>query len=172
MKIGIGSTRAVLIFSDFVIKIPRVRVLRLFTRIIETNRNGSLKRKSQLYSKKNIFIAVVRYLIEGIKANRREYFYFQKNKEKEGLLPTTLLIFGLIEIQKKGNVLEESSFLWKRIFILLRRENLHKISSFKACNFCIFEKKLKILDYADEETFQLLERGVFVIMQKINSRYI
>ncbi|MFA6325176.1 MAG: hypothetical protein WCX46_03040 [Candidatus Paceibacterota bacterium] len=172
MKMGVGSTRVVLIFSNFVIKIPRVRVLRLFTRVIETNQNGSLKRKSRLYSKKNLFIAVARYLLEGIKANRKEYFYFKKNKNNKELLPATLLVFGIIEIQKRGNVLKETSFLWKRIFVLLRRRSLHTISSFKACNFCIFQERLKILDYADEETIELLEGGVFEIIKQLNSRYV
>lgn len=170
MKIGIGSTRIVLIFSSLVIKFPRMRFFRLFVRTVETNKNGSLKRKSKLYSKKNVFIAVARYLFEGVRANRKEYFYFKKNKNKEELLPVRLLFFGIIEIQDKGKVLTEDSFLWKRIYVLLRRKNLHTISSFKACNFCIFQEKLKILDYADEQTIKALEADGFNIISQLNYR--
>jgi len=172
MKIGIGSTRIVLIFSEFVIKLPRVRVIRLLTRAIETKQDGSLKIKSKRYSKKNIFIAVARYLLEGVKANRKEYFYFQNNKNKMELIPSTLLILGIIEIQNTGDVLEENSFLWRRIFILLKRSNLHNIPSLKACNFCIFNKRINILDYADDETIQSLEKGGFEIINLLNSRWI
>ncbi|HEY5588128.1 MAG TPA: hypothetical protein VIK86_04130 [Candidatus Paceibacterota bacterium] len=170
MKIGIGSTRIVLIFSFLVIKFPRMRFLRLFTRTVEANKNGSLKRKSELYSKKNVFVAVARYLLEGVMANRKEYFYFQKNKNKEELLPVRLLFFGIIEIQDRGNVLAEDSFLWKRMYVLLRRKNLHTISSFKASNFCIFQEKLKILDYADEQTINALEIDGFKIIAQLNYR--
>ena len=171
MKIGIGSTRIVLVFSSFVIKLPRIRLFRMFTRCLELKKKGILIQKSKLYSKKNIFFAIVGYLLEGIKANRLEYSYFKRNRQKEELLPVNLLCFGIIEIQEKGTVLEETSFLWEKILFLLKRKGLSHITSFTANNFCIANKKLKILDYADEKTIEALENGGFAIITDLNKRF-
>ncbi len=171
MRVGIGSTRIVLIFSTFVVKIPRIRIFRLFQRTVElrVQSKSLLLEKTANYSKKYRILAIIRYLFIGIIANRMEYHYYQKHKNFKELLPVRLLIFGFLEIQEKGKVIEESSSTWKNLKVLLTKAGVNCIYIFKPENFCIWNESLCILDYADEETFITLEKKVFEIMMILNN---
>jgi len=172
MKIGFGSTRFVLIFSKIVVKIPRVRIFRIFKRTLETKLNNTLSQKTRNYSKRSKIFAVIRYLLVGVYANRMEYNYFKKHKDLKELLPVRSLLFGFLEIQEKGTVLSNNDPTWLHLFNLLKIVGVNDVASFKASNFCRCREHLRILDYANEETIDILENWHGIEMIKmVNSNF-
>lgn len=90
------------------------------------------------------------FVLGGLMANWNEFIFWLKTRNKF-LLPTYFSFFGLINIQKKGEVLiwEEGDF-----FVFLQRNSKEKDQVFvdshsfdNPQNFCIDNGKLKMIDY-------------------------
>ncbi len=92
------------LWGKYAIKIARVRALRVPLRFTQLIFKKEVEQKLQFYHE-NMFIAVVRYFLFGIRANRTEY-HFSKIYSV-GLAPTIRMHFwGLILVQERGSVVE------------------------------------------------------------------
>jgi len=96
------------------------------------------------------FVALSVFLWGGVMANWNEFIFFVKTRNKF-LLPTYFSFFGLVNIQKKGEVLdwEEGDF-----FVFLQKNSKKRDQLFVDAhsfdnpkNFCIDDGRLKMIDY-------------------------
>ena len=164
MKIGLGSTRIVFIFSNIVIKLPRLRVLYPLRRFREHRQNGQVTEKLKKFGP-TVFTAGLNYFFAGIIANRLEYRY-SKNTPSEGIVPINILLWGIIVIQQKGEAVSASSGQWEKFERILRRRGIPEHDTVRSCNFCIFGDRLRMVDYGNQETISALSAGNLKILEQ------
>lgn len=109
MDFAKGMTRWVILTNRYAIKIARVRLLFYFLRWLQisTTENGGVERRAKNRGLKSFPQLIVDALSEGIVANKTEYRL--SKMYDNGYLAETLYTFhGLINVQRRGTVLEEA----------------------------------------------------------------
>ena len=160
MKVARGGTRIVLIFHSFVIKLPKIPVFKSFRAAFQAPANST--------GNPSILQRTTYTFLRGIRANRMEYVYSQKNKESEAILPVKGIMFGLVLIQKRNDVLDPEDSRWKKIVSILKKSGIDNVERIQSNNFCIIKNKPRILDYGDIRTQTLLD----LYGQKIIDAYV
>src|ERR1035437_88781 len=113
MKVKFGGTRVIFIFKDFVIKIPRFRIVRSILRFFYYLKNKQVEERLEYYNKKSMMIAILKYFFLGLIANRLEYYYSKKHRNFGEIVPVYGILFGMIIIQKRVVVMKEEDEQWK-----------------------------------------------------------
>lgn len=165
MKIKHGESRIVFIFRGFVVKLPKIRVI-VALKIIK-KRNIILRpklRKIYFWGKYDgSIVNVPRCLFKGIMDNWIEYSFYRKSRSIV-LMPTVFSLFGLFNVQKRGEdiVFKESrqriSF-WEKISQLTNKEarvDLHMFSSPR--NYCKENGRLMLMDYGSRDAREVIEK--------------
>ncbi|MFA6386242.1 MAG: hypothetical protein WCW04_00515 [Candidatus Paceibacterota bacterium] len=154
MKIEQGGTRVIFIFSNIVVKIPKLKVIRPFIRFFHHLINRQVEEKLMAFDQTSIVKAILRYFLSGIIANRFEYYYSKKHKNFDEIIPVYGLCFGMILIQKKVQVVEEEDERWKKFLRRLVKKGIKDIDLLVARNFGWDNGRIKVLDYGRIETIR------------------
>lgn len=110
-----GLSRLVFIYGDYAIKIPLINVAQMIKFCLKYKNEGTFDEKASRYGNNKI-LAIPRYVCHLLSSNRREYLYFQKNKNEESLLPVIkAFLFGYIIVQPKADVFSSSNPRWIKL---------------------------------------------------------
>ena len=150
MYIKKGTKRIVLVFDnfDFVVKVAKIRLLEAIRCAIDLSSCGLFWRSAFSCTVENYGIA--QFLFAGIVENWNERKFCKETRLK-CLVPTYLSIFGLVNIQKKGDVLCDISdkSLWSKMCEIMSEkiwEYPHLFNN--PSNFCkTQEGHIQIVDY-------------------------
>ena len=161
-----GLSRLVFIYGDYAIEIPWINFVLLIKCFLKYKDEGIFNEKASRYGKNKIF-AVPRYLFHIISSNRREYLYFKKHKNEDSLLPVIkAFLFGYIIIQPKGNVFNSSNPRWIKFLKKIIKRGIKQIDFIKPENFCVFNGSIKMLDYGNDQTQEILDFHGFEIIKE------
>ena len=140
-----GCTRIVFLTEQYAIKVARIRPFRPLIRLLEILRKKeSIRANLEKHDKKPVK-GGIKYLLAGIRANRNEYYLY--NKYKSSLLAPTLHMFawGLVNIQVRGSSLEKSELH------LAEKHPLWGRPTRKYEEFCSFGANCCLVDYGRQE---------------------
>ena len=161
-----GLSRLVFIYGDYAIKIPWINFVILIKCFLKYKNEGIFNEKASHYGKNKI-LAIPRYIFYILSSNRREYVYFEKHKNEETLLPIIkVFLFGYIIVQPKGNVFKSSNPRWIKFLKKIIKRGINNVDLIKPENFCEFNGFIKLLDYAAEDTQEILNLHGFEIMKE------
>jgi|GEM_PF-2317575 len=161
-----GLSRLVFIYGDYAIKIPWINFVLLIKCFLKYKEEGAFRDKANRYGK-NKLLAIPRYLFHVLSSNRREYLYFKKHKNEEVLLPIIkVFLFGYIIIQPKGNVFSPSNPRWIKFLKKIIKKRIKQIDFLKPENFCEFNGLIKMLDYGNDQTQEILDLRGFEIIKE------
>jgi hypothetical protein len=144
-----GSTRVVFIFDKLVVKLPWINFSRLFKSFLKQKKERVANERVQQFHQNKLLAPFV-FLFNIVLANRRECVYFKRHSKVGFLLPTTGFLFGLIVIQPRGYVLDEST--WKRIHERLKTYQGVDSCLLKSENYCTWNGKVYLLDFGSHLT--------------------
>ena len=157
MEISRGHTRTVLVFENVVFKLPRI----YFWRFLKSLYHAITKDRFIHFISKGIgsSLSPWRMLSGGIICNWREYVYC-RNLQSPFLQKTYVSIFGLLNIQKKGERLTiQDVDLWCQLVEMTDEEvwaDGHTFSNTN--NFCNANGHLKMIDYGNNKIFDVLKK--------------
>jgi hypothetical protein len=161
-----GLSRLVFIYGDYAIKIPWINFVLLIRCFSKYKDGGIFNEKINRYGK-NKLLAVLRCIFHVLSSNRREYLYFKKHKNEETLLPIIkAFLFGYIIIQPKGNVFSASNPRWIKFLKKIIKKGIKEIDFLKPENFCEFNGLIKMLDYGNNQTQEILDLHGFEIIKE------
>jgi hypothetical protein len=136
-----GTTRVVFFCGNFAIKFLRFRPFRIINRFLHWRKRGAIV--EQLVSiDPSIPVAAVKYITGGLRGNLEERRFYKEHPELP-LAPTLFTFLGLVNIQRRGEKIEESD-LFKcpfREFAHLEKD-LRKVE-----HFGWIDGKIHLLDY-------------------------
>jgi hypothetical protein len=159
MKIEKGRNRIVLVFDNFVVKLPRIRLLKAIQRIYRATKGGYLLKCLGWNS--TISMSPRHFLLRGIMDNCGEFIFYLATKSNS-VMPTYFSLFGLLNIQKSGNILilhseKEYVNFFGQLYDITNGEvfkDAHTFSNPK--NFCREDEKLKMVDYGNAKVRNIL----------------
>lgn len=141
-----GSTRCVILVGQYAIKIARFRPLRPFIKLFESIQKKQVRGNLEKHHR-NPLLAVIKYLLAGIVANRTEYRLYKKYKS-ELLVPTVFTIFWLVNIQRRGEPVADekvkSHYLWN---LFKEMETPVALDILQAKQFCFMGGCVRLADY-------------------------
>lgn len=154
---GAGATRFVILVGGFAIKFPRIRLIRPVVRLFQTVKANAVRAELNKYSGKP-FVAAMRYLFPGVITNYWEWRFCIENPELDFLAPTYFSLFGLINIQKRGEVFVSDQDPRLRDFKIKvsDRANLGDSDILDVSNCCLIDGKIYLLDYGDRRSRKIL----------------
>lgn len=195
MKIKRGTTRIVLVFDRFVIKVSIIKLVEALRELycghlflwlsvrkyglkgyykkrliakreeIKERESYRLKRSKELGlevipPKRRGPFNVEQSLFSGITSNWNEYAFYRETKNSF-LMPTYFSFFGLINIQKKGEIIDFWGY--RELFDYICDNSQNRNQPFcdshtftEIGNFCLDQGKLRISDYGDRQVHNFL----------------
>ncbi len=161
-----GTSRIVLVYKDIAIKFPWINFFKLYRDFCRARKNGTVSKKIGRHHKNKV-IAVIKYFLHLLTANRREYLYYKNNPTEESLLPVIKsFMFGYIIIQPKGEVLSAVNPRWEKCRQKLQNKGIDDFDLLEPMNFCIFKGKVTLLDYASVVTQSALNSCGFEVISE------
>lgn len=158
-----GLSRLVFICGNYAIKIPWVNFVALTRVLIKSTKEKTFNEKRNRFGK-SVTSSIVRYIFYILSSNRREFLFFKENKDKECLLPIIKTFFyGYIVIQPRGRVLKGTDSKWKKLLKKVEGK-VNNIDLLKPENFCEFNGKIRLLDYASTTTQYELTKINFEVL--------
>jgi len=112
------------------------------------------------------------YLLKGIRDNWMEFVFFWKSRS-DFLQPTYFSLFGFINIQKYGEILDKEKSngaeVWQQFFEITHQDHMEDSHHFDNCrNFCIDESgRLRIVDYGSPATRQIISKWGDILHEKV-----
>lgn len=162
-----GLSRLVLVFEDFVVKLPWINPIKLCRAAKKCKTGGSRNGKRYRFHN-NFFLACIIAPFHILSANRREYKYYRKNSHERNILPITkAYFFGFILVQPKAEVLGINNIRWKKLFKKLLSFGINDVDLLTPENYGIFYGELKLLDYGNDLTQGVLDFHGFAILNEI-----
>ena len=156
MKIALGSTRMVFIFSNSVIKIPRIRISLFLRRFFLHSKNGEVNKK---INELNIDLKyITRYLLQGFGANLVEYRYSKKTPQKFGIIPVKFLILGFILVQPRGDEVAVFDKRLQKALLLCKERNVLDEDMTSPHNYSIWQDQICLHDYGSVRTIAELNK--------------
>ncbi len=155
MQIKIGITRIVFFTNKQAIKIARIRLIyyffRGFRRLISRNKRAEYIENHGGVSSSEI----LSFFTKGIRANNREYSYWESSKDYKRVVPVLKRIFsGLIIIQPRGEAVTKEELLAG--YPLENKFRVMESNIDEPNQFCKIDGAIKLADYGDEVTYNLL----------------
>ena len=156
MKITQGNKRIVLLVANYAIKIGKIRLIRLMSRVLllpfsKKLRIRFLDKYGGTWKK-----ALLNDTFAGLYCNRHEYSYYSEYKDQRVMPTIKLIANGFIIVQIRG--VEVSDQIIKTAHPEYR-SSLYKKANLDATEqYCIDDNgKVKILDYGDIATTAFLQ---------------
>lgn len=156
MKTRIGSTRIVFLINDKAIKFGRIRIIRFVLRLLfyPFMPKGKNKLFYQDYGKYPLF-GMVKYLSVGINANRKEYKYYKKTKDKRVVPTLKIFLSGWVIVQKRGLNISSTEFYIHNLFSGVPFFS----EKYEPWQFCKIGNRVCLVDYGREEVYHILMRN-------------
>ncbi|MFC1623517.1 hypothetical protein ACFL05_00140 [Patescibacteria group bacterium] len=150
MKLTWGCTRWVILTDNYAIKIARFRPLWSLMRLcIGIKEKNVLQTLEERYSR-NILLAGIKYVFNGIVANYTEHQIYKKNPSGYDLVPTLFTILWLINIQPRGESVKKTDVTKYRFLNILNSlPGESDISEPK--QFCIIGNVVRLADYGSPD---------------------
>ncbi len=156
MKIKKGKTRSVLQFKKMgvVLKFPKILLKKSYKNFISYLKDGDLIKELSL----PIYASEIKYpLLNGVAENWKEFITKGPRFQK-----TYFSFFGLINIQKYGEILPSEIDIWHILLAEIASgeeektlmKDIHHLSQRE--NFCIEAGLLKLCDYGGRKTEQVI----------------
>lgn len=169
MQIRFGKTRIVLLVKDKAIKIGKVRIARLFFRMI-TFPFLSRSNHSRFYKRygPTLLRAMWHYLISGLLSNRNEYEYYQGTFDVRVMPTVKRTLGGWIVIQHRGTAITARELSSENPFFGLP-VNPDFLERDQPWQFCRNSRRCIVLvDYGRKETCEALRstRNILLSGQK------
>ncbi|OHA19471.1 MAG: hypothetical protein A2836_02295 [Candidatus Taylorbacteria bacterium RIFCSPHIGHO2_01_FULL_45_63] len=170
IEIRKGTSRIILIsslFPNLVVKVPIVR-LRVGVKTIFTERK-------RLHNKETwdeeVWWGIGWCLYKGILDNWREYRFY-KNTKHQFLQPTFFSLLGLINFQKRGELIQcDYVKFWRCIHNATDRGAMSDSHHFSETrNFCL-NSGVKILDYGSPRTQLIIKKFGVKIMEDLDLNF-
>lgn len=161
MKIKKGGTRIVFVFSDYVVKIPRIRPVRIISRLLFHAKEKDCREALLVLNPKGVIRGAIGYIFAGFIANYIEYNFYKNHKNLELIIPVRGYLFGLILTQKRAREIEEDALPeWKSFLenFLIKKFSEDEQDLCVSRNFGIEGGKIKLLDYGKRLTTICLEK--------------
>lgn len=151
MRFAYGATRIVWLVGPYAIKVPRPRPIRPFVRLIQLLRNKQVGAQLRTYDE-NRALGALKYLLAGLRANRREFRISQGGLcSKYRLAPVIKqMAWGLIIVQERGLPLDSKTDLsdhplWLEMVAEAKGEDPARKQ------FALFGTRPLLVDYANPE---------------------
>ncbi|MDD3662535.1 MAG: hypothetical protein PHT84_01580 [Candidatus Pacebacteria bacterium] len=161
-----GLSRLVFIYGDYAIKIPWINFVLLIKCFLKYKNEGIFEKKASRYGNNKI-MAIPCYIGHILSSNRREYLYFKKHQNEEALLPVIkTFLFGFIIIQPKGNVFTSSNPRWLKFLKKNTSRGITDVDLTKPENFCEFNGLVRLLDYGNDQTQEILDCHGFGVIKE------
>jgi hypothetical protein len=166
METNIGMTRKVIIFDKFVIKIARINFLSAYKNLRgwwQHDKKRALRLFGEIFwgNYYNTCLHPQMNLLTGIHANLVEFIFYLRHRHVF-CMPTYISFFGLINIQKKGQVCEiEFEQFKERMNQMTNNEIPIQDHTFDSPgNFTQDDQYLQCIDYGDSTIhFLILKYG-------------
>ena len=157
MKTVKGTTRIIIIFKNFVVKLPIIHFRRAIRSIWVNFRRGYLLEclSWDIYA----LFSPRRLLFRGILENWREFCYYFRSRSPF-LVPTYFSLFGIINFQKRGEKTKnEYENLWHQLYYITNGEIRVDSHTFEnSDNFCDEDGNLMIVDYGNIRIHGVLDK--------------
>jgi hypothetical protein len=157
MKLAKGEARTVFVFENFVVKISKLHLRRTVEIVWESIRRGYLRKCLGwgIYT----YCSPRRLLFLGIMENWREFIFYLFNRSPF-LMPTYFSLFGIINIQEKGEVAKiETVDLWCQLAQMTNHAvNCCGHHFANPGNFCNENGHLKIFDYGNPKVQEVVKQ--------------
>ena len=165
-----GTSRIVVVSHGLAFKFPRVRLGEAWETLKYRFRTRSLWREF-VYTVYQVF-SLKWILLKGVVDNWKEYRFYRKTKHPF-LQPTYVSLIGLLNIQRAGRPLGNSSeALWHQLYELTGGAVLGDNHHFEnPNNFCTSGRRLRILDYGGPETQRIVSEFGLKIFEEFNLNY-
>lgn len=172
MQISKGKTRIAVIFENFVVKLPRIYFRQAFKKIWKSFRSGDLA-KCLGYGLE-VYGSPKRLLFRGVWENWGEFRFYRLSRSRF-LMPTYFSLFGMLNIQKRGNKKAkiEDVNLWCQLCEMTNNEvwaDGHTFSN--ANNFCDDDGKLVMVDYGNARIHDVLNKYGDKIFKDFDFAYV
>ena len=149
MEFAYGATRWVILTERYAIKIARFRPVRPFVKLFESLLQKQVKENLEKHHS-NHFLAVIKYLVAGMVANRTEYRLYKKHGS-DLLAPTLYSFCWIVNIQRRGEVATESDikahYFWK---FFSGMTTLLAADMLQQKQYCLIDGKVHLADYGIE----------------------
>lgn len=156
MSIKFGGTRIVLLFKDFVIKIPRIHILYPIKYFLFKD---YYRRNTKKCLELNSLQDIIRYIFCGFLSNRLEFKFSLENPDHPLIVKSLGLFFGLLIIQKRGNTISKKDKKLTFLFSKFKKFGCTNDDLFEWCNFCFLYNKPMLVDYGNIETIIFLNNN-------------
>jgi hypothetical protein len=165
MKIKKGGTRIVMVFEKFVIKIPRIKIFMILGLVVKHLLHKKLNENVEGHNHKLGFV-VISYLLVGFMANAREYILSKKIKQDDSrLLRVKWSIYGLLEVQEKGEALYKNHPKWKAVKQLMRKAKIKDYDALTWKNYSLHNNQVCLHDYGGQTTISEIDK-ILAILKK------
>jgi hypothetical protein len=146
-----GVSRLVFVFSDFVVKIPWLNIVKLVISALKHRRNGTLPDKFLRYrsDSQSTLLLVLMLPFRILASNRLEYLFYQKHRHDKCLMPTKGLLWGYIIIQPRGEVLSGRMRRWKRICRRIKSLGIKQGDLINPRNFSLLSGEVVLHDFGN-----------------------
>lgn len=172
MKIARGMSRTVFIFSNFVIKLPRIYWGLIFGTMWREMNGGDLMYHLKTYRVKH-HNTIPNYLFSGIVENWAEFLFYKRNKSFRLLAPTHFSFFGLLNVQQFCEPLMlRDDDLWSQLVRITDDAVIkdgHAFASSK--NFGTYNGEIRMVDYGSKGTREALSECADKIFHNFNFSY-
>lgn len=159
MKKIVGGTRVVFIFKNYVIKIPRLNILRSILRLIyHIFKWQAIDKIKNFDPNKNIIKGGLKYILYGVYSNKLEYYFSKKNKKDDRIVHVYGLLYYFILIQKRVEEISEDDERWKSFVDIYLKKGVKDVDMLVTRNFGFLKDKIKLIDYGREETILTLNQ--------------
>lgn len=158
MRFSWGATRFVILVGSIAIKLPRLRLIWALMRLMQYGSKGKVRSRLRTYGRNTVH-GGVRYILSGWVANWQEYRLWASTRNPL-LVPTVFSFFGLINVQKRGEPVSDGKLRTNHPFPqLLRQMSPEGVADMvRPANFCLYESRVRLLDYGSDEVFGLMYR--------------
>lgn len=112
-----------------------------------------------------------RLLAKGLRDNWEEFWFYWRFRHSV-LQPTYFSLFGLVNIQKWGEILDEEEFeqkrIWGQMLDLTNKETRSDGHHFtNPANFCLENQHLRMVDYGSPATRKILRKWADVLYEQV-----
>ena len=143
MRFAYGCTRWVILTNRYAIKFARFRPIRPFVQLFKLLLKKEVVKSLGKYDA-NPIRGGLKYLLAGIVANRAEYRIY-KRYPSDLLVPTLVSIYGLVNIQRRGEPAAEEEVRSHYLWHLLKNTSIVEDLPYK--QFCKIDSRVCLADY-------------------------
>ena len=145
-----GASRFVILVGPYAIKIARFRPFYFLWRIVYHFCMGKLMQKINQHRGDSFLKSTFRFIFMGIYANKLEYQLYKKGWRPE-LVPTIFSIWGLVNLQMRGEPVSDDALRACNPFADLAKDPVYEGDLIRGVNFSRFGGDIRLHDYGNPQ---------------------